>query len=130
MRLSAPGGDMVSLHASGYQFPQADDPHQRYSWHLIAGEAARPQGQWRFQYPALTCDESPARVGVAAGGGRLGRRPHARCVAPPKPLTFLEPNLRFRVAGGSPAGPVVAVDLDAEFNLTPQRHTGPAIPSR
>jgi hypothetical protein len=31
----------------------------------------------------------------------------------PKPLTFLGPNLRIRVAGRTPAGPVVAVDLDS-----------------
>jgi hypothetical protein len=42
MRLTAPGGDTVSLQVCGYQFPQADDPRQRYSWHIIAGEATCP----------------------------------------------------------------------------------------
>jgi hypothetical protein len=121
MRLTAPGGDTVSLQVCGYQFPQADDPRQRYSWHIIAGEATCPRGRWRFQYPALTCDESPrVSAWLRAAADWFDDSTRGAAVPTPKPLTFLEPNLSFRVAGGTLAGPVVAVDLDIEFHPTPQ----------
>jgi hypothetical protein len=129
MRLTDPGGDTVSLQVCGYQFPQADDPRQRYSWHVITGEAACSRGSWRFQYPALTCDESPCvSAWLRAVADWFDDSAGGAVVATPKPLTFLEPNLSFRVAGRTPDGPVVAVDLDVEFHPTPQRRNAAGDP--
>jgi hypothetical protein len=122
MRLTDPGGDTVSLCVSGYQFPQADDPRQRFSWHVIAGEAACSRGRWRFQYPALTCEESPrVSAWLRAVADWFDASTRGTVVPRPKPLTFLEANLAFRVAGHTPDGPVVAVGLDLEFHPLPQR---------
>ena len=59
MRLGAEGGDVLDLSIVGYQFPDADDPQLRYSWHMIQGRADTPSEAWDFRWQALTCDESP-----------------------------------------------------------------------
>lgn len=61
MRLESPHGDALTLELTGDQFPNAADPAQRFSWHLVAGESRYPYGTWAFRWQALACDES-ARV--------------------------------------------------------------------
>ena len=68
-----------------------------------------------------SADESPrVSAWLRAAADWFDDSTRGAAVPTPKPLTFLEPNLSFRVAGGTLAGPVVAVDLDIEFHPTPQ----------
>jgi hypothetical protein len=59
MRFESPGGNSVTLTVLGYQFPDADHPAKRFSWHVVTGEATDDSGTWSFECPALTCDETP-----------------------------------------------------------------------
>lgn len=112
MRLGAPA-HVLTLQVTGYQFPDAEDLRQRYSWHMIEGEATCARGTWRFRYPALTCDESPripAWLDDVAACAELypqGRQPGA--------LKFTEPNLGFSVAGCQLGEAVLKIALDLEF---------------
>jgi hypothetical protein len=128
MRLGDSNGYALGLTVVGYQFPDASNPQQRYSWHMVAGEACSLEGTWTFRYPALTCDESPrvsAWLRAAADWLETGDAdaPRARL---PNPLTFTEPNLAFRaVPHALPGSLILEVDLDLEFQ-PPWRHRGPA----
>ena len=112
MQLHDEHGIGVELHVTGYQFPDAADPQQRYSWHVVEGSAKSTDGDWAFRYPALTCDETP-RVSdwlrqAAAGDEGLGR------------LSFTEPNLALGALERQGAEVLLAVELDIEF-LPPWR---------
>jgi hypothetical protein len=112
----------VDIRVAGYQFPQAEDPRQRCSWHMVEGTAICSEGSWRFRYPALTCDESPAvatwlrrfaedAVPTESGAGpALGRAA----------LTFTEPNLSLAVVErrpeARPEAAVLQIGLDLEFS--------------
>jgi len=111
--LTGATGDSLSLRVSGYQFPDAEDPRKRYSWHMVSGEAGSAEGSWDFEWQALTCDESPrVSAWLRAVASQEG----------PAPLTFLEPNLRFRLAGDDAVGLVLKVDFDLEFLPPWNRH--------
>jgi hypothetical protein len=90
---------------------------------MVAGQAHCLQGEWRFRWQALTCDESPQvsawlRAVAACCGGQ----------APPKPLDFIEPNLAFRVCDVSGDVLTVRVDLDLEFQPPWHRRRGTGDP--
>ena len=57
MELRSPAGDTLQITIGGYQFPDAHDPAQRYSWHMVQGTASSNGTTWNFHWPALTCDE-------------------------------------------------------------------------
>ena len=112
MLLTGATGDSLSLSVSGYQFPDAEDLRKRYSWHMLSGEARSAEGSWDFEWQALTCDESPrVSAWLRAAASQEG----------PAPLSFLEPNLRFRLAGDA-VGLVLEVDLNLEFLPPWNRH--------
>lgn len=123
MRLRDPDGNHLALRVTGYQFPDAEDPQQRYSWHMVEGSASRSGSSWAFRFPALACDETP-RVGhwlrlvadwLDAGG--LGR--------PPADEEFIEPNLSFSVLGQAESGTAtIDFGLDQEFQAPAGRHPG------
>ena len=108
----------VDMRVVGYQFPDADDPVKRYSWHMVEGTATCAEGSWSCRYPALTCDESPRLSGwlrevadavesrLAGAGGTAW---------PTATLTFLEPNLSLTVVGWARKAVVIDVGLDLEF---------------
>jgi hypothetical protein len=102
MRLAG-SADALTLRITGYQFPDAEDPQKRYSWHMIEGEAACPRGSWRFRFPALTCDES-SRISawLREVAGYAGR---SAVSGQPGILEFTEPDLRFSVARRRPVMP-------------------------
>jgi len=53
MRLrSRTGDDAIELVVYDYQFPDAEDPHKRFSWHRVRGNATRQRHHWEFQFPA------------------------------------------------------------------------------
>jgi hypothetical protein len=120
MRLVDPSGRSLELHIEGYQYLDAEDPAQRFSWHMVGGIVVTESRSWPIRFPALTCDES----------GRISA--WLRCVADaigaqefPLPLTFTEPNLAFE------ADPVdtdlvrIRVALDAELSAEkPPRFPG------
>ena len=106
MLLSGATGDSLSLRVTGYQFPDAENPRQRHSWHMVAGVARSAEGTWDFEWQALTCGESP-RVSDWLRA--------AASQANPGPLVFTEPNLAFRLVGDEVVGVVLEVDLDLEF---------------
>jgi|GEM_PF-2489542 len=113
MLLTGVTGDSLWLRISGYQFPDAGDPRKRYSWHMVSGEARCAEGSWDFEWQALRCDETPrlsAWLRAAASNEGL------------TPLTFVEPNLGFRLAGDAPVGHALEVDLDLEFLPPWNRH--------
>jgi hypothetical protein len=103
----------LAITVVGYQFPDATDPEQRFSWHMVDGEASCPDGAWRFRSAALTCDESPM-IGMwltALAGWLENSEGEA-----PDDLGFIEPSLRFRAGGlAGPNKGIVEVDVDLEF---------------
>ena len=118
---------MVELSIEGYQFPNADDPRLRYSWHMITGRARDFHEEWAFRFPALTCDESP-RLSEwirRAADWTAGEA----CVSGPAALTFTEPNLTFSVIADS-GGSVIRVELDLEFRSPTHRTRREAFSAR
>jgi hypothetical protein len=53
MQLLDDTGHGVELHVTGYQFPDAEDPRKRCSWHVVHGRAVTPDGSWDFRYPGI-----------------------------------------------------------------------------
>ena len=117
------------LTITGYQFPDAEDPQQRYSWHIVEGSASRGDLSWEFRYPALACDETP-RVGrwlrlvadwLDAGGEGQ----------PPAGEQFTEPNLSFSVLSrSSPGTATIEIGLEQEFQAPEVRRPGGRTPLR
>jgi hypothetical protein len=124
MRLVGAGGDELELSIVGYQFPEADDPRQRFSWHVVEGRAVAGHERWSFRWPALTCDESPRLAAwlrtVAAGADADARAPR------PGALTFTEPNLSFEVLDQGHGLVMLRVGLDLEFRAPGAPATGGA----
>ena len=58
MKLGSSPADTLEPAVRGYQFPQAEDPRLRYSWHIICGRARTGTTTWEFSWQALACDES------------------------------------------------------------------------
>jgi hypothetical protein len=107
VRLVGRQGDAIELTIAGYQFPDAEDPRERFSWHMVVGRAACPRGVWEFRYPALTSDES-TRISPWL------RRVAAASELPA--LTFVEPNLSFALVElGTGSAATIEVGLDLEF---------------
>ena len=107
------GVDALEIVISGYQFPDAEDPRKRYSWHMITGRAANTGESWTFRYPALTCDESP-RVSTWLRHVARWHQDSGTEVRPAK-LTFTEPNLTLDIVGRPARSVAFDVELDLEF---------------
>ncbi|MGX6600926.1 WapI family immunity protein [Micromonosporaceae bacterium Da 78-11] len=108
MRLIDADGYGVHLRVTGYQFPDAEDPGLRYSWHMVQGSAVRPAASWSFRHPALTCADSQYLGDwLRAAAHRLPAAAHR--------LTFTEPNLTFAVAEHSPGLVTLDIGLGQEF---------------
>ena len=119
MKLRDAAGHGVDLWVSGYQFPDADDPRERFSWHIVAGKASTSEGEWDFQFAALECDETPrvsAWLRQVHSGERSGR------------LQFTEPNLQFAAAETLGDGVELCISLDLEFLPPWSRHTAAGDP--
>jgi hypothetical protein len=108
----------VDMRVIGYQFPDANDPAKRCSWHMVEGTASCADGSWSWRYPALTCDESPRLsawlrdVGDAVASGlSVAGHPVGRMAT----LRFLEPNLSLTVVGWARKAVVIDIGLDLEF---------------
>jgi hypothetical protein len=132
MRLAGLSGDVLTMRVTGYQFPDAEDLRQRFSWHLVQGDANCAQGAWTFRYPALTCEESPR---ISAWLDRVAdlADPYSGTgepASPPGALAFTEPDLSFRVAGYPPGRAVLEVALDLEFQPPWHRRRGIGDPFR
>lgn len=115
MRLGANGGGVLDLSIVGYQFPDADDPQKRHSWHMVQGRADTGPEAWDFRWQALTCDEGPKLAAwlrevatVSALGGTTPAEGPGR-------MLFTEPNLAFEVASYVRDAIVIKVELDLEF---------------
>jgi hypothetical protein len=115
MHLGDDTGDLLMLKVVGYQFPGAEDPEKRFSWHMIVGGAKTGRGRWDFWYPALTCDETPMvsswlRTVAHWLDGADDTEP------PAFGYQLTEPHLTFRARRGERPGIVILeVDLDLEF---------------
>jgi len=115
MRLGVNGDDVLDLSIVGYQFPDADDPQLRYSWHMIGGRAVTASEEWDFRWQALSCDESPhlaAWLREVAEASALGR---ATPREGPGRTCFTEPNLAFEVEFYNHGAVVIRTELDLEF---------------
>lgn len=129
MQLPDPGGDSLILTVTGYQFPDAEEPQQRYSWHMVEGTAVRAGSSWEFRYAALACDETPrvARwlrpvADFLDGGGQA---------QPPSDRKFIEPNLSFSVLGlADPGTATVEVGPEQEFQAPAGYRPGRRTPLR
>jgi hypothetical protein len=106
----------VTLNIVGYQFPDADDPRTRFSWHVISGAAVGGEGKWTFRWQALTCDES-ARLAVwLRHVADWLDSDSSRTVASPPSPRFTEPNLALSMDRGvAQDGATLRVGLDQEF---------------
>ena len=115
MRLGSDSGDVLELSIVGYQFPEAEDPRKRYSWHMVEGRARTAAETWDFRWQALTCDESGRLVSwlreVADGAAQGCSTP----AAGPGRTWFTEPNLAFVVETYKEDMVVLRVELDLEF---------------
>jgi hypothetical protein len=107
--LRGTSGDSLSLNISGYQFPDAEDPKLRYSWHMLEGGASSASTTWSFRYPALTCDES---VRLASWLREVSEAPEL-----PAAIEFTEPNLRFEIIGRAGDEVILEVRLSQEFGV-------------
>lgn len=115
MRLGANGGDVLDLSIVGYQYPDADDPQKRYSWHMIQGRADTGSEAWDFHWQALTCDEGPYLAAWLREVARVSALGGATPAQGPGRTLFTEPNLAFEVASYLRDAIVVKVELDLEF---------------
>lgn len=120
VRLVADDENALELSVAGYQFPEAEDPTKRYSWHVVTGQATSDGESWTFRYPALTCEESPRlsawlRAVADATGNRRSPPGQPR-------IQFTEPNLTLEVVRSDQGDPLLKVDLDLEFRA-PNRRT-------
>lgn len=128
MRLAGAGLNALTLRVTGYQFPPDDpNPRRRLSWHEVEGAATISRRSWSFDFPALTCHESPFI-------SRWLRHVRAHLLDPdaavlPPGLRFTEPNVRFGVVAVIDGLAVVRVSLDQEF-LPPWRATELGRPTR
>ena len=112
------GPNRLSLEVVGYQFPDALDPAERCSWHMVSGHADCEQGSWQFCWQALTCDESPrVSAWLTDSADSLRQR---RGV--PQPLHFTEPNLAFHAADADSNRLRIQVSFDLEFRPPWRRH--------
>ena len=114
MKLRDSDGHGVDLWVAGYQFPDADDPQKRFSWHNVAGQASTAEGDWDFAFAALGCDETP-RVSAWLREVHRGDLP--------APLRFMEPNLEFAVAETQGDEVELRLSLDLEFLPPWSSHT-------
>ena len=115
MEIAGTNGNAIEVSVVGYQFPDASDLRQRFSWHMVAGRATQADVSWRFRWQALSCDESP-RVGawLRSFAAALAAAPEAD-VRYPSRLAFTEPNLAFSVANVGRRA-LLRVELDLEFH--------------
>ena len=123
MKLGSADGDVLELSIDGYQFPDAQNLHQRFSWHMVSGRATNSTESWTFRWQALTCDES-VRLGLwlreVADRWQLNDR---RAEQGPLAIWFTEPNLRFEAHTGSLSSfMVITAQLDLEFRA-PNNHS-------
>jgi hypothetical protein len=143
MRLVGAGGDELELSIVGYQFPEADDPRLRFSWHMVEGRAVAGHQRWSFRWPALTCDESPRlaawlRAAAAWADTDADTRSDTNTRADTEPgephpdaphpgaLAFTEPNLSLAVLD---RGVTVRVGLDLELRPPSTQTTGAGHPT-
>jgi hypothetical protein len=112
MRLNGEEGNSVTLDIEDYQFPEAADPNQKYSWHMIKGRADRAGASRSFRYPALTCDETP-KLSVWLRAVADWVEGVAERV---EPLRFTEPNLGFDLIQEEPSTVAsIRITLEQEF---------------
>jgi hypothetical protein len=113
VRLDGAAGEAITLSVVGYQFPDAENPEKRYSWHMVEGEVDSADGRWHLSFPALTCDETPM---VAEWLVQVADWAENGCAGPaPECYEFTEPNLRFQVAADTPGNVTLGVALNLEF---------------
>jgi hypothetical protein len=130
VQLGGHSGNSLSIRVTGYQFPDADDPRERYSWHMVAGEARCSRGEWSFRMAALTYDESPqVSAWLREVAGWCETRSQDGTERPTiAPLSFTEPNLAFRIGDSTANALLVEVDLDLEFQPPWHRRRGAGDP--
>jgi hypothetical protein len=131
VQLWGAAGYGAEMRVVGYQFPGADDPVKRRSWHMVEGTATCADGSWSWRYPALTCDESPllsAWLRDVADGGDSGLAGAGGTAEPTATLTFLEPNLSLTVAGWAREAVLIGIGLDLEFAPPWQPRRAPGNP--
>jgi hypothetical protein len=120
MRLGTAPGDTLELSVVGYQFPEAKDPRQRFSWHVVQGRACTSGRAWAFRWPALTCDESarlPGWLSQVADALDADDSP----TQPPLSTreAFIEPDLTFEVTALDDGHATLRVELDVELHAQP-----------
>lgn len=115
MRLASDGADALEISIVGYQFPDAEDRRQRYSWHRVEGRAHTTDESWKFRYPALTCEESPRLAAWfrAVAGIASDDRPTRDTAR--RRIGFTEPNLALDVEAFQGGDASIRVELDLEF---------------
>jgi hypothetical protein len=113
MTLGRAGRDFLRLAIAGYQFPEAKDPNQRYSWYLVDGSATASGRSWDFKWQALTCDDAPLISQWLRQIASWASQPDSR--TPPDTPWLIEPNLQFRSVDIHQDMVELAVELDLEF---------------
>src|SRR5713101_3284013 len=83
---------------------------------MVCGEAQCQEGNWRMDWQALTCDESPR---VSAWLTAVAEAVTQRRILP-DPLRFLEPKLAYRAFPADSDRVRILVSFDLEFQ--PPRH--------
>jgi hypothetical protein len=115
MRLrSRTGDDAIELVVYDYQFPDAEDPHKRFSWHRVRGSATRHGHHWEFASPVLTCDETPSVSAWLRDVAEKGDRTEADHSWPAR-LSFTEPNIAMEAGPGADGTITLLILLSQEF---------------
>ena len=105
VRLVDGDGHGLELSVTGYQFPDAADPGERFSWHMVDGAGYAPYRSLAVPVSGADLRRDAAWLrAVAVDGGQPG-------------LAFTEPNLAFQVAGRFSGQVTLNIELDLEFSV-------------
>lgn len=122
LKLGSASGESFRLAVDGFQFPNAVDPRERFSWYEVDGSVTSDGQAWDFRWAALTCDTAPLICSwLFEVASWVELRPRAE--APPSPW-LIEPNLQFPKVLWENGRAVLTIELDLEFRSPGNREGG------
>lgn len=114
MKLISSNGNMLELEILGYQFPEAENLSQRYSWLDIKGKARSVRGEWSFRWFALGANEGELIADwldlvvdtIDSGAAKMEKW---------SKTDFTEPNLELELIEIQGTRAIIEVGLGLEF---------------
>lgn len=122
MKFGSASSESFRLAVDGFQFPDAVDPRERFSWYVVDGSVTTDGQAWDFTWAALTCHTAPLICSWLFEVASWVER-HPRTEAPPSPW-LIEPNLQFPEVRWENGRAVLTIELDLEFRSPGNREGG------